>query len=295
MARKERTKSQSGIYHVMLRGINRQNVFHDQNDFDAMLRALRDVQCKRDEEGNIVHRNNCTYYAYCILHNHLHLLIKEGELTISELMKRLQDRYVIIYNRKYDRVGHLFQDRFASEPVDDDDYLRQLIRYIHRNPVKAMEAARPEDYRYSSWREYLGMIKGSDPLIIHLCDARHIIGRFGQQELVEFVNGDDEAEPERKVMDMDSFRRAMPEAEVEERLLEISQSDHIEYFKQLKPDMQLAFITQLVAQGASIRQAARLSSLSYTTIWNHLHPEEAAANREQRRKARELKRKLKNG
>lgn len=293
MARKERKKSQTGIYHVMLRGINHQNIFHDQNDFDSMVRAIRDVQFKRDEEGHVEHRDNCTFYAYCILHNHLHLLVKEGDLSISELMKRLQDRYVIIYNRKYDRVGHLFQDRFASEPVDDEDYLRQLIRYIHRNPVKALEVSRPEDYRYSSWREYLGIIKGSDPLINQICDARYIVELFGAQELEEFVNRNGE-DSEQKVMDMDSFRRPMSEAEAKERLTEISQCEHIEYFKQLKKDQQLDYLAQLVAQGASIRQASRFSSLSFTTVWNYLHPAEAAAMQEERRRARELKRKLKN-
>jgi len=294
MARKQREKSATGIYHVMLRGINKQDVFLDDNDFESMLNALKEAKIKRGPDGKIISEDCCTYYAFCILHNHLHLLIHEGTMSISELMKKIQDRFVIIYNRKYDRVGHLFQDRFASEPVNDTVYFHRLIRYIHRNPVKAMEAKRPEDYKYSSWREYLNfktrLIKGSDPLITHLfvnlCDVEKVVSMFGFEELVEWVN----EEVDDACMDMDTFVQPMPEVEVWERLQEISGVESVEHFKQLSSDLQVSYIIKLLDEGASLRQASRMSSLSYKALWNKLNPEEYAAELEKKKLERKQKR-----
>ncbi|MCQ2212921.1 MAG: transposase [Bacteroidaceae bacterium] len=290
MARRQREKTATGIYHVMLRGINKQDVFLDDNDFDSMLSALREARVMRYEDLGITKTDGCTYYAYCMLHNHIHLLVREGSITISELMKKIQDRFVAIYNRKYDRVGHLFQDRFVSEPVNDLNYFHQLIRYIHRNPVKAMECNAPEEYKYSSWREYLDaknwIIKGSDPLIIHLCDVQTVIARFGYEELVKWVNED----VDDKCMDMDSFAQPMPEMEVWERLHEISGVDSVEEFKQLAPDVQVKYISQLLQSGASLRQASRMSSLSYKALWNRLNPEEYAAELARKKEERKKRR-----
>ncbi len=276
----------------MLRGINRQNVFLDENDFESMLKAMREAQVERALDGTIVSEDNCVYFAYCILHNHIHILLQEKVLDISSLMKRIQDRYVLIYNRKYDRVGHLFQGRFASEPVEDSEYFHQLLRYIHRNPVKAMEATRPEDYRYSSWNEYLTagdcIIKGSDPLMTRLCNTKAVIKRFGFKELVDWVNED----VDDKCMDMDSFMGPMSDREALERLLELSGAENVEYFKQYSKDDQLLCLEQLIKQGASIRLASRLSSLSYRTIWNHLHPEEFEEQRALRKSIRKNRREI---
>lgn len=95
-------------------------------------------------------------------------------------------------------------------------------------------------------------------------------------------------------MDMDTIRVPMTEVEVLERLLEISHEDSIEHFKQLSPDIQVESIRLLVNQGASLRQAARLSSLSYRALWNKLHPEEYAAELERKKSERKQKRDAKN-
>lgn len=298
MARKKRERSATGIYHVMLRGINKQDVFLDANDFETMLKALIEAQCERGADGKVVHKDNCTYYAYCILHNHLHVLMKEGLLSVSDVMKKVQDRFVAIYNRKNDRVGHLFQDRFASEPVNDSEYFWKLLRYIHRNPVKALEALRPEDYVYSSWREYLAhdkscIIKGSDPLMIQVCDVNPVIKRFGIESLVEWVNDSLANEGEDHPLDMDSFRNVWREVDVWERLSELSGVDSVEIFKQMSPDVQVKHIAQLVEEGASLRQVSRMSSLSYRTLWNNLHPEEYAAELTRKKEVRRQKREAK--
>lgn len=88
--------------------------------------------------------------------NHIHLLLQEGELDLADIMKRIGVSYVWHYNRKYDAVGHLFQDRFKSEAVEHDAYLLTVIRYIHQNPVKAGIVKRPAEWRWSSCTGYYG-------------------------------------------------------------------------------------------------------------------------------------------
>ena len=129
LARTERVRSSTGIYHVIQRGINRQVIFHEDEDF---LRYLSTLERAKRECG-------CELYGYCLMSNHIHLLIREHSdiFTISNLIKKIASSYVHWYNRKYQRTGHLFEERFKSEVVEDDQYLLTVIRYIHQNPTKS--------------------------------------------------------------------------------------------------------------------------------------------------------------
>ena len=144
MPREARRKSESGIYHIMLRGINQQQIFEDREDFEKFLQILKD--CKAVSEYKL--------FAYCLMGNHIHLLVQEGKELIEQVMKRLATRFVYWYNIKYQRVGHLFQDRFKSEPVEDDSYFLTVIRYIHQNPVKAGLCKNLSDYKFSSYNSF---------------------------------------------------------------------------------------------------------------------------------------------
>lgn len=144
MPRSARERSESGLYHVMVRGINRDVIFVHPDD---KLRYL-DILAK------VKGRSECRIYAYCLMNNHLHLLLGEGIEGLGETMKRLGSSYAQWFNLKYERVGHLFQDRFLSEPVESDDYLLMAIRYIHQNPVKAGLVKDCGDYVWSSYRAY---------------------------------------------------------------------------------------------------------------------------------------------
>ena len=144
MARTARTVGDSGIYHVMLRGINRQRIFEDDEDRDRFLEILKK---SREKDG-------FDLIAWCLMPNHVHLLIKENEVKLGTIFRRIGASYVYWYNGKYERTGHLFQDRYKSEPVEDDAFFLTVIRYIHRNPVKAGLCERPEEYEYSSLKKY---------------------------------------------------------------------------------------------------------------------------------------------
>ena len=140
MSRQARQLSESGIYHVMLRGVNREIIFLEDADRQRFLLALG---AARDASG-------CKVLAYCLMENHVHLVLRSGAEPIGSTVRRLGVRYVGWFNRKYDRVGHLFQDRFKSVPVDDDAHLITLLRYVWNNPVEAGLVDEPDEYPWSS-------------------------------------------------------------------------------------------------------------------------------------------------
>ena len=145
MSRTPRKHSESGIYHIMLRGINKQQIFYDDEDFRYFIRLLQR------------YKKLCRYelHAYCLMGNHIHLLIRENEVPLEIIFRHIGSAFVYWYNRKYDRTGHLFQDRYKSEPVNDRRYYLTVLRYILQNPVAAGLCLSPEEYPYSSAREYI--------------------------------------------------------------------------------------------------------------------------------------------
>ena len=145
MARQARNKSASGIYHIMMRGINRQNIFEDQVDYIRFIQTLRQY---KEISGYQI-------YAYCLMGNHVHLLLKVGEEPLEQAMRRICGSFVYWYNQKYQRIGNLFQDRFKSEPIENDSYFLTVLRYIHQNPLKAGLVTNIEDYQWSSIGNYI--------------------------------------------------------------------------------------------------------------------------------------------
>ncbi|WP_428909709.1 transposase [Niallia sp. Krafla_26] len=146
MPRVARVKSITGIYHLIWRGINRQEIFHDEEDWITFLEILQRYKKKL----------HFVVYAWCLMGNHVHLLIKEGGEDISITMKKIGVSYVGYYNRKYETNGPLFQGRYKSENVEEPGYLWRVIRYIHQNPVKAGMVVKPDDWQWNSCRGYYG-------------------------------------------------------------------------------------------------------------------------------------------
>ena len=145
MPRLPRQNSDSGIYHIMLRGINQQTIFEDDEDYFKFVETLENYKAI----------SGYKLFAYCLMSNHIHILIKVEKEDLDLIMKRIAGRYVYWYNWKYYRKGHLFQDRFKSEPIEDDSYFLTVLRYIHQNPVKAGIVKSIDDYLFSSYNNYL--------------------------------------------------------------------------------------------------------------------------------------------
>jgi len=143
MPRHARLMSNSGYYHVILRGINKQNIFVDDIDKQKYLNTMFRFA---DETGDQIE-------AWCLMSNHVHILIRSDSFP-DKVIKKIGCSYVPYFNKKYERVGHLFQDRYKSERVNDENYLIGVVRYIHMNPEKA-GICHMERYEWSSYRDYV--------------------------------------------------------------------------------------------------------------------------------------------
>lgn len=166
MPRQSRKPSSSQIYHVMVRGNEKKDIFLDDVDRARFLDILRNK--KREAEYLL--------YAYCLMGNHVHLLVKEEGQKIAQVMRRINVSYAFYFNQKYNRTGHVFQDRYKSEPVDTEGYLLTVLRYIHNNPVKAGLVTEPAGYRWSSFLEYV------DPDRAMFVDTGEVLGIFSQNQ-----------------------------------------------------------------------------------------------------------------
>ena len=147
MARKLRTWFPGAFYHLMHRGVRRTAIFEDEMDYQVMLEML-----------NVsLEKYNCNLHAYCLMTNHIHLLLETNDMEIGKMMKYFSGCYAGYVNQKYHYHGHVFEGRYKSCLVKDDAYFLQTSRYIHLNPVKAGMVRYPEEYRWSSYRTMLGL------------------------------------------------------------------------------------------------------------------------------------------
>ena len=151
MPRSARRMSESGFYHVMLRGNGRQVIFGGDADRREFVHGLRDV----------LPPLGVGLMAWCLMSNHVHLLLSDADGHLSEAVHALATRYAGYFNRVTGHVGSVFDGRFRSVPIESDAQLLAAVRYIHENPVKAGVCASP-DYPWSSYREYVGEPSISD-------------------------------------------------------------------------------------------------------------------------------------
>ena len=143
MPRGARRKSSSGYLHLIIRGNNKQIIFEDDDDRKFFIKRMG-LYC-RDAKVRIS--------AYCLMENHVHMLVNDPLDAVGKMMSRLGNCYARYYNSKYERCGHLFQGRFLSEPVDNDSYLLTVFRYILNNPRKA-GICPASQYRWSSYKAF---------------------------------------------------------------------------------------------------------------------------------------------
>lgn len=226
----------------MLRGVNRQQVFLDSEDNQRFIDLLQ--RCRE--------LSGFRLFAYCLMGNHVHLLLQTGKEPLPLVMKRIGTRYAVWYNSKYERVGHLFQDRYRSEPVDDDAYFSTVLRYILNNPVKAGICDSSADYPLSSARDYFtgGGITDTD-------FAEAIMGR---DALIEYltVPSDDSC------MD-DTVTRIGPR-EAQRFLQELVGTEDVESCKQTVSEKPEQYVPRLRGAGLSIRQISQLTGLSFGIV-----------------------------
>lgn len=254
MPRAAREKSESGIYHIMMRGTNRKEIFLDDEDNRRFLRTLN--TCKKNDKIII--------YGWCLMGNHVHLLLKEGEEGISKTIQRLGISYASFYNWKYHAVGHVFQDRFKSEKVETDEYLLTVIRYIHQNPVKAGMVIRPSGYKWSSCNGYYGKPYYPSGML----DETFMLEVFGddkEKAVKRFIEFNEQENDDHCLEEIDKKRLTDKEAleEIKE-IIKRYEPGEIKNLGKLEKGAILKKIKRI--EGITLRQAARIIGISHVLI-----------------------------
>lgn len=181
LTRPLRRYGNSKVYHVIFKGIDNQDIFYDDQDRRIFLKHL-----------SITKKNfNYNIYAYCLMVNHVHLVIKCQDQFLSKSIQSLLVRYVHYFNKKYKRIGPLVQSRFKSKNVENQIYFIDLCRYVHRNPENA-GIAKTQDYEWSSYKEYIGNAKIVD---------KNVLLHYFNNDVNEFVKNTTKTIPNENLED----------------------------------------------------------------------------------------------
>ncbi|CQR72303.1 Transposase IS200 like protein [Sporomusa ovata DSM 2662] len=240
MGRKARKMSTTGYYHVVFRGINRQHLFEEESDFLYFIESLKQLKAEMLFE----------LHAYCLMSNHVHLLMREKQIgDISVIMKRLLTKYVMYFNRKYERSGALIASRYKSVPVEIDEYFVPLMCYIHQNPIRAGIVKKPEEYRFSSYNDY---VQGGN-----LTDTSFSLKMLGRDEwlrLHQIIRNDD--------FDV-SGKKNLSEEEIRRRILQCTEGrEPHEVAAWPKPERDALLRRLKEKECLSIRQIERATGIS---------------------------------
>lgn len=148
MTKQIRTISKTNIYHIIIKGNNDEVIFYDDMDKNVFLERIK--LTKEEFKYKV--------YAYCLMSNHVHLVIDVPEDKLSKSIQSLTIRYASYFNKKYDRKGPFVQNRFKSKNIENQRYFLEVCRYVHRNPEKA-GIEKTSNYKWSSYKEYIGKEK----------------------------------------------------------------------------------------------------------------------------------------
>ena len=172
MPRTARQQSKLFLYHIMVRGNGKQILFECDEDRERYLVKL--YFCFKEQK--------LTLLAWCLMDNHVHLLVYDEDGALPVAMARINGSYAQYYNEKYHHVGHVFQDRYRSKPVESERQLLETVRYIHNNPEDA-HICKAKNYRWSSYKEYLGSPRLTNPnIVLDILGGRTNYKRFSREK-----------------------------------------------------------------------------------------------------------------
>ena len=251
MPRGPRKMSATGIYHIITRGIGQQIIFLSDYDRHYYIQIMHEIAVEEDVD----------LLAWCLMNNHVHILV-HAQLAPSQMMKRMNTKYALFFNHKYDRVGPLFQDRFKSEIVETSEYLKTVARYIHRNPVMAGITDSCAEYNWSSYWEYL-----TSPTT---CNTEIILGEFHSiAAFKQFHENECTEQPARTPLEATPVR--LTDSRALQIILGLIDESRLMQLKDLKGMERKSILLQLKNAGLNCRQLARLTGISCSTIASDLH------------------------
>lgn len=252
----------------MLRGLNGQDLFHDDDDYAFFQKRLFQLSHPKNDKGESM-EPFCHIYAYCLMTNHVHLMLRPKGKELSEIVRSLAVSYARYYNNVLSRRGYLFQDRFRSEPVEDFNYLITLFRYIHQNPFKAGLVTHVDDYLWSSWHEYW-LVSGNTPSI---CEKSFILDQVELKDLSTWVRQPMESadcsriEEDEHPSD-DDVREMLHEMLLGVNNLGVNNLgvDNLEAIAHLPKKKRNEIIVSALQKGAGIRQLERITGTGFGII-----------------------------
>ena len=168
MPRKARIDAPGALHHIIVRGIERRRIFSDDQDRDNFIERL----------GDILTETKTFCFAWALIPNHAHILLRTGQSLLATVMRRLLTGYAVSYNRRHRRHGHLFQNRYKSILCQEDPYLLELVRYIHLNPLRAKivkSLIEADTYPYSGHSAVMGKVQRD------FQDTDYVLRRFGKK------------------------------------------------------------------------------------------------------------------
>lgn len=253
MPRTSRFFSNSKVYHIILKGRDSQTIFYDDQDRKFFLKQ---ISITKNEFNYIV-------YAYCLMVNHVHLVIKCEDAFLASSMKSLLVRYVNYFNRKYKRTGTLMQNRFKSKNVENEKYFLDLCRYVHRNPENA-GIALTQDYEWSSYKEYIGKEKiiNKSTLLHYLNnDIDAFISYTLKANNMEEINSYVEFEMIDKLLDDQLIQYIMNKFDID------NVNNIPSYFRNKNKDELEKILKEIVnVKGTNVTQVARITRLGRRCI-----------------------------
>ncbi len=230
----------------MSRALNKQLLFDEEIDYIRYLQILNNV---KKEFGLII-------YAYCLMSNHVHIVLKDSKNELSKAIRRLNSIYAMYYNKKNIRTGYVFSDRFKSESIETKEYLLTCIRYVHRNPVKAGICKRANQYKFTSIHAY----KSESGNYLKLVNVRPVLKLFNNGD---FLKWNDE-ESDEQCMDI-TFNK-LSDAEVIRELLNIAKLKKINDFRKLDEPVKMIMILKMIDRGIPMMQLSRITGIYYSKI-----------------------------
>ncbi len=242
MPRHARKKSSIQTYHVVIKGADRQLLFEETKDYLKYLDILE------------FYKQECQFelYAYCLMSNHVHLLIHTPITPLETIFRKINTTYACWFNLKYSRTGSVQDGRYFSEPVDTIDYLLTVVRYIHYNPAKAgLETEPGTGYLWSSFIEYQKEISG-------LADTEYVLKMFeGIDQFLKMHNNI----PCDVCLDIKKCRKRIPDDVAKDMIAENCNCNSTADFQKLSTIVRNKYIVLLHQKGISVRQLNRLTGI----------------------------------